>query len=66
MLKIMNNLMVAAGGLCLGGLSVKGGDLAPPRGRMTDRCKNITFPQLRLQAVTTIINEHLENSFNEY
>ena len=27
------------------------GTHTPPMNRMTDRCKNITFPQLRLRAV---------------
>ena len=33
------------GGVCLGGVHL------PPVIRITDRCKNIIFPQLRLQTV---------------
>ena len=28
----------------------------PPVDRITDTCKNITFPQLRLRAVTSLVN----------
>ena len=36
-------------GACVagGGAFVAGSILAPPPNRMTDRCKNITLPQLR-------------------
>ena len=33
------------------GVSVQGGVYHTPVNRMTDRCKNITFPQLRLHVV---------------
>ena len=46
----------ARGGLVLGGLVLMGGMVLPaphPR-EQTDTCKNITFPQLRLRAVTIL------------
>ena len=39
-----------SGGLNLGGLHPRGGQ-TPLVNRMTDRCKNITLPQIRLRAV---------------
>ena len=37
------------------GVCVQGGvHPLPAENRMTDRCKNITFPQLRLRAVKTV------------
>ena len=39
-------------GFCPGGCLL-GRSPPPPVNRMTDRCKNITFPQLRLRAVKT-------------
>ena len=51
-------------GVCLGGclpgrclprgwvVSAKGACTPPPVNRITDRCKNITFPQLPLRTVT--------------
>ena len=42
----------ASGGLNPGVVCIHGGvQTPPPVNRMTDRCKNITFPQLRLRAV---------------
>ena len=38
-------------GVCLGGVCLGGGCI-PPVNRITDKCKNITFLQLRLQVVT--------------
>ena len=49
------SLPYAGGG---GGLPDR--DLPPPVIRITDRCKNITFPQLRLRAV---IKAHLHVPF---
>ena len=40
------------GGGCLPGWCLSGGGCTPPVNRMTDRCRIITFPQLRLRAVT--------------
>ena len=42
------------GGVCLGGAGVCLGVYTspPPVNRITDRCKNITFPQLHLRTVT--------------
>ena len=43
------------GGVCLGRGVCQGGEHLPPhRNRMADRCKNITFPQLRLRTVTIL------------
>ena len=46
----------AQGGVCLGGVSAQGGlypsmhwGSPPPVDRMTDRCKNITLPQLHVR-----------------
>ena len=43
------------GSVCLGGVSTQGvsawGVYTPPVNRMTDRCKNITFPELRWRTV---------------
>ena len=39
---------LARGGVCLGGVCL--GSVCPLN-RITDRCKNITFPQLRFRAV---------------
>ena len=46
-------------GVCLGGVSVQGvsayggclSKVTPPVNRITDRCENITFPQLLLRTV---------------
>ena len=43
-----------------GGGSLPDRDLPPPVNKITDRCKNITFPQLRLRAV---IKAHLHVPF---
>ena len=37
----------AQGGVCPGGVSAQGGVCQTPLNRITDRCKNITLPQLR-------------------
>ena len=39
----------AQGGVCLGDVILEGGCLpgTPPVNRITDRCRNITLPQLR-------------------
>ena len=47
-----------------GVLSITGSDImVSPLNRMTDRCKNITFPQLRLRAVN-ILNFQLVRQQN--
>ena len=61
----------AHGDVCLKGVSVHGGVHLPPSvNRITDRCKNITFPLLRFRAViiklTTIISNVLEEIDDEY
>ena len=45
--------MVSARGVSArkGGVSARGGVHLPPVNRITDRCKNIIFPQLRLRTV---------------
>ena len=48
------------GGVCPGGCVscipvCNGANTPPPVDRMTDRCKNITFPKLRLRTVTAAI-----------
>ena len=52
---------VCLGGICPGGVCPGGclsqhalGQTLPPVDRMTDRCKNIIFPQLRLRTVKMI------------
>ena len=48
------------GGVCVEGVynpSLNAGIHASPVNRMTDRCKNITSPQLRLRAVTSSIQD---------
>ena len=44
---------VCPGGVCPGGCLPRGGVHLPPVNRITDRCKNITFPQLCLRTVIT-------------
>ena len=44
---------VCLGGVCLGGICLRGVHLFPVN-RITDRCKNMTFPQLSLR--TAIIS----------
>ena len=46
--------VTVSGGWVSRGVCVCPGGVHPPVNRITDRCKNITFPQLRLR---TIINK---------
>ena len=50
------------GGVCQGRCLPSGGVHLPPVNRIIDRGKNITFPQLRLQAVNMVINPRLKFS----
>ena len=42
-------------GACMAGGGVHAGAMHTPMDRMTDTCKNITFPQLRWWGVITIV-----------
>ena len=50
---------LCTGSLCLGGLCQ--GVQPPPVNRTTDRCKNITFPQLRLRMVKIYFHISVSN-----
>ena len=50
-----------------GGVSAQGGGVhLPPVNRITDRCKNITFPQLRLRAVNVKVNLRKTQLHNKF